>query len=133
MEQATDQQLLIGKWMAAAAAGAFAMYMLDPERGAARRAQSGHRLRGLQRQGSGMVDRLASGMGARAIEAGSAIRKAAAEASSTVHDLASQAGAAAQPASGQSAPEPQVQNHAAAPVAATRRVFGTGRRQRCGV
>jgi uncharacterized membrane protein len=40
----------LGKWLAGAAAGALLMYMLDPERGNARRAQAADKLAGLGRQ-----------------------------------------------------------------------------------
>jgi len=46
----TDTGLEIGKWLGGAAAGALLMYMLDPDRGGARRAQSGERLRDMGRQ-----------------------------------------------------------------------------------
>jgi len=46
----TDTGLEIGKWLGGAAAGALLMYMLDPDRSGARRAQSGERLRDMGRQ-----------------------------------------------------------------------------------
>lgn len=57
MRQMTDQNIEWGKWLGGAAAGALVMYMLDPERGALRRAQSGERLRELGRQTGGAVGR----------------------------------------------------------------------------
>jgi uncharacterized membrane protein len=40
----------LGKWLAGAAAGALLMYMLDPDRGSARRAQTVDKVRGVGRQ-----------------------------------------------------------------------------------
>ncbi len=49
MNQAWDHDLQLGKWIGSAALGALVMYMLDPERGAPRRAQSGEKLRQIGR------------------------------------------------------------------------------------
>jgi uncharacterized membrane protein len=52
--QTTETGLELGKWLggaaAGAAAGALLMYMFDPERGSARRAQSGEKIRDLGKQ-----------------------------------------------------------------------------------
>ena len=82
MKQATEQDLQLGKWIAGAALGAIAMYMLDPERGAVRRAESGRKLRELGRQGSGVLDQVVQGIEARVGDAGSAIKEAVGAASS---------------------------------------------------
>jgi uncharacterized membrane protein len=50
MKQMTDPTLQWGKWLGGAVAGAALMYMLDPERGGARRAQSTEKIRDLSRQ-----------------------------------------------------------------------------------
>lgn len=65
MKQATDQDLQLGKWLGAAALGAIVMYMLDPERGAPRRAQSGEKLRALGRKTGDALDKVIHGIGAR--------------------------------------------------------------------
>lgn len=95
MEQASEQHLQPGKWLAGAALGALAMYMLDPERGAARRAMSGQKLRELRRQGSGVLDNVVHGIGTRASEAGRTIRSAAAEAAAGAQQLAARGAAGA--------------------------------------
>jgi uncharacterized membrane protein len=81
MNQATDHDGQFGSWVAAAALGAIAMYMLDPERGAARRAQSGRMLRQLGRQGGDVPDQVTEGIGSRVGEA-----SAASEAAPLIHD-----------------------------------------------
>ncbi len=48
--QLTETGFELGKWIGGALAGAALMYILDPERGSARRARSGERLRHLGRQ-----------------------------------------------------------------------------------
>ena len=65
MKQATDQDLQLGKWLGGAALGAVVMYMLDPDRGAPRRAVSGEKLRQLGRQTGDAVGRVVQGMGSR--------------------------------------------------------------------
>lgn len=69
MKQASDQNLQLGKWLGGAALGAVVMYMLDPERGAPRRAVSGEKLRQLGRRTGDAVDRVVQGMGNRASHA----------------------------------------------------------------
>ncbi len=67
MKQATDQDLQLGKWIGGAALGALVMYMLDPDRGAPRRAVSGERLRRLGRQTGEALDKVMQG-GTRAAQ-----------------------------------------------------------------
>lgn len=56
MQTASEQDLQLGKWLASAAMGALVMYMLDPERGAGRRAESVARLRSLGKQTGQALD-----------------------------------------------------------------------------
>jgi len=63
LENVQDAQL--AKWLGAAALGAFAMYMLDPERGAPRRAVSGEKLRRLGRQTGDALDKVVHELGNR--------------------------------------------------------------------
>lgn len=107
MNQATDHDLQLGSWIAAAALGAVAMYLLDPERGAGRRAQSGRTLRELGRQGSDALHNVVQGLETRAGTAGAAVRSAASEAGAVIKDAvehaaghAAGASASAQPAAG---------------------------------
>ena len=69
MKQATDQDLQLGKWIGGAALGALVMYMLDPDRGAPRRAVSGEKLRQLGRQTGEAFDKVMHGAGAQAGQA----------------------------------------------------------------
>ncbi|GAB3428303.1 SRPBCC family protein [Massilia solisilvae] len=55
MKQMTDVGLDLGKWLGGAAAGALLMYMLDPDRGDARRSQATDAVRGMGRQGGQML------------------------------------------------------------------------------
>jgi uncharacterized membrane protein len=55
MKQTTDVGLDLGKWLGGAAAGALLMYLLDPDRGSARRAEATDAVRGARRQGSGVL------------------------------------------------------------------------------
>ncbi|TFW34829.1 SRPBCC family protein [Massilia horti] len=56
-QQMSDTGLELGKWLAGAAAGALLMYMLDPDRGSARRAQASDKITDLGRQaGATMSD-----------------------------------------------------------------------------
>ena len=72
MNQATDQNLQLGKWLAGAAIGAVAMYIFDPERGAPRRAQSGRKLRELSRQTGDALGKVVQGVAPRIGEIGAA-------------------------------------------------------------
>lgn len=100
MKQATEHDLQLGSWIAAAALGAVAMYMLDPERGAARRAQSGRALRDLGRQGGDVLDKVVQGIESRASDAGARLKEAVGHAGGAAADAADAAlpdGAAARP------------------------------------
>lgn len=66
MNQASEHDLQLAKWLGGAALGALAMYMLDPDRGAPRRAVSGARLRDLGRQTGGAVDKVMHSISQRA-------------------------------------------------------------------
>lgn len=63
MNQASQHDLQLGKWLGGAALGALVMYMLDPDRGAPRRAQSGEKLRQLGRQTGDALEKVVQGMG----------------------------------------------------------------------
>lgn len=65
MKQENVQDLQLAKWLGAAALGAFAMYMLDPERGAPRRAVSGEKLRRLGRQTGDALDKVVHELGTK--------------------------------------------------------------------
>jgi uncharacterized membrane protein len=82
MKQTTDVGLDIGKWLGGAAAGALLMYMLDPDRGGARRAQTTDKLRDVSRHGG-------SALGSAWQNLGSRITGAAASAAETLSDSAS--------------------------------------------
>lgn len=56
MRTDSEQDLQLGKWLAGAAVGALVMYMLDPERGANRRAESVAKLRSLGQQAGKALD-----------------------------------------------------------------------------
>ncbi|HEX8610793.1 MAG TPA: SRPBCC family protein [Telluria sp.] len=65
MKQTSEHDLHLGKWLGGAALGALAMYMLDPDRGAPRRAMSGAKLRDLGRQGGDMLEKVVQGVSER--------------------------------------------------------------------
>ena len=58
MNQTTDTGPDLGKWLAGAAAGALLMYLLDPDRGQARRARSADALRDVGKQGGSRLGNL---------------------------------------------------------------------------
>ena len=86
MKQATDQDLQLGKWLAGAALGAAVMYMLDPERGARRRAESGRKLRELGRQTGDVLDKVVRDIGTRVEATAEAARAPAAPEAGNVQD-----------------------------------------------
>ena len=95
MNQASDQNLQIGKWLAGAAVGAAVMYMLDPERGAPRRAQSTRKLRELGRQTGDAFGKMVQGVAPRIGELGAAVTGGAGNAGSSLSAGGSGAGSAA--------------------------------------
>jgi uncharacterized membrane protein len=97
MKYATDQDLQMGKWLGGALVGALVMYMLDPERGATRRAQSGQRLRELGHQTGEVLDKVVHGMGDGMDQGRSAAASMASEAGSAMRGVAERAGAALAP------------------------------------
>ncbi len=75
MKQASDQHLHLGRWLGGAALGAAVMYLMDPDRGAPRRALSGERLRQLGRQTSDALDKVMHSVGARSAQAAKALHE----------------------------------------------------------
>jgi uncharacterized membrane protein len=69
MKLTSEHDLQLGHWLAGAALGAVAMYLLDPDRGAPRRALSGDKLRRLGRQTGHVIDQVVHDVGARAQQA----------------------------------------------------------------
>lgn len=65
MKQINEPMLQWGKWLGGAAAGAALMYMLDPERGSARRARSGETLRDLTRRSGSALGGAARSLGSK--------------------------------------------------------------------
>jgi uncharacterized membrane protein len=63
MRQLTDQNIEWGKWLGGAAVGALVMYMLDPERGARRRADSTAKLREMGKQTGDAFERVVRSIG----------------------------------------------------------------------
>lgn len=119
MNLATEHDQQLGTWIAAAALGAMAMYLLDPERGAARRAQSGRALRDLGRQGGAVLGKVAGEVGARVDGAGAAVRSAASQAGSAIQEAVDHAGGAASAAlssAASSAPAPLPDGQSGAPL-----------------
>ena len=81
MRQSTETGpgLEIAKWLGGAAAGALLMYMLDPDRGGARRAQSAAAVRNAGARTSGALGNVWHGAGERLGAAGDALRGHAAD------------------------------------------------------
>ncbi len=99
-----QNELQLGKWLAGAAVGALVMYMLDPQYGAARRAESRQKLRDIGRQTGDAFDKvvrdISSGMGPTIASAGertgSTVASVAREAGRTLQGIAErETGAAA--------------------------------------
>src|SRR5881398_1859506 len=65
MKQTTDTGLELAKWLGGAAAGALLMYMLDPDRGGTRRAQSVAAVRGAGSRTSSALGNVWRGAGGR--------------------------------------------------------------------
>jgi uncharacterized membrane protein len=78
MRQTTDTGFEIAKWLGAAAAGALLMYMLDPDRGGARRAQSAAAVRNAGSRTSSALGNVWHGAGARIGAAADSLRDGAA-------------------------------------------------------
>lgn len=97
MKYATDQDLQIGKWLGGAVVGALVMYMLDPDRGAPRRKESGQRLRELGRQTGDVLDKVVHGIGGGIDEARSSAGSMASEAGAAMRGVADKAAAALAP------------------------------------
>ena len=74
MRQSTDTGLEIAKWLGGAAAGALLMYMLDPDRGGARRAQSAAAVRNAGTRTSSALGNAWRDAGERIGAAGHALR-----------------------------------------------------------
>jgi uncharacterized membrane protein len=91
MNQTTDVGLELGKWLGGAAAGALLMYMLDPDRGGARRAQATGKIRDVSRQGGSVLGNAWQNLGSR-------IPGAAESAAESVSDSASRRAWSARPA-----------------------------------
>lgn len=65
MKPMTEAGPDLGKLLAGAAAGALLMYMLDPDRGSARRAQTTDRIRGMGRNAGSRLSHAMEGIGSR--------------------------------------------------------------------
>ncbi|WP_075792085.1 SRPBCC family protein [Massilia putida] len=78
MRDTTDTGYEIAKWLGGAAAGALLMYMLDPDRGGARRAQSAAAVRNAGARTSSALGNVWRGTGARIGAAADGLRDSAA-------------------------------------------------------
>jgi uncharacterized membrane protein len=79
MKNTTDTGYEIAKWIGGAAAGALLMYMLDPDRGGARRAQSAAAVRNAGARTSSALGNVWRGAGERLGAAGDDLRDRAAD------------------------------------------------------
>jgi uncharacterized membrane protein len=79
MKNTTDTGYEIAKWIGGAAAGALLMYMLDPDRGGARRAQSAAAVRNAGARTSSALGNVWRGAGERIGAAGDQLRDRAAD------------------------------------------------------
>jgi uncharacterized membrane protein len=98
----TDESLDLAKWMSGAAAGALLIYMLDPDRGGARRARSVAALRGagarLGAAAAGMGGQAGNKIGGRAgSEHGDKLRDEVRDAAGAASNAAALDGAAGKP------------------------------------
>jgi uncharacterized membrane protein len=64
-QQMTDTRLDLGKWLAGAAAGALLMYVLDPDRGSARRAVTTDKIMGIGKQTGATLSNALERVGSR--------------------------------------------------------------------
>ena len=90
----TDTSFEIAKWLGGAAAGALLMYMLDPDRGSARRAQSAAAVRNAGSRTSSALGNAWHSAGERIGSAGERLRHVAADAAETVAEKVKPDGAA---------------------------------------
>lgn len=90
MKNTTDTGYEIAKWIGGAAAGALLMYMLDPDRGGARRAQSAAAVRNAGARTSSALGNVWRGAGERIGAAGDELRDRAAD----MADMADSGGSA---------------------------------------
>src|SRR5437870_4288556 len=79
MKNTTDTGYEIAKWIGGAAAGALLMYMLDPDRGGARRAQSAEAVRNAGARTSSALGNVWRGAGERLGAVGDDLRDRAAD------------------------------------------------------
>jgi uncharacterized membrane protein len=84
MKNTTDTGYEIAKWIGGAAAGALLMYMLDPDRGGARRAQSAAAVRNAGARTSSALGNVWRGAGERIGAAGDQLRDRAADVADSV-------------------------------------------------
>lgn len=94
MRTDSEQYLQLGKWIGGAAAGALVMYMLDPERGAARRAVSVERLRQLGRHTGAAIERVGKELGTSVDSVAASARQMAGQARASLDHALPRAGAA---------------------------------------
>lgn len=120
-DQTNDLQL--GKWLAGAAVGAIAMYMLDPQYGPARRAESRQKLRELGRQTGDVLDKVVREVGSGA---GSAMSQPGTSTGSTLATVAHEAGQALKGVVERETGAPTHPDAAADSAQATRRLAGNG-------
>ena len=94
MKNTTDTGYEIAKWIGGAAAGALLMYMLDPDRGGARRAQSAAAVRNAGARTSSALGNVWRGAGARIGAASDELRDRTADVAADVADKVRPDGAA---------------------------------------
>lgn len=94
MKNTTDTGYEIAKWIGGAAAGALLMYMLDPDRGGARRAQSAAAVRNAGARTSSALGNVWRGAGERIGAAGDELRDRAADMADTGGSAGARSGSA---------------------------------------